>query len=92
MIPVPSERQLDDLVSFLKNQFGLTADDDYKGLIPLALLLFPPAVELKTFLHNLLVIENQLMQYLDQLGADLQVAKNVVQNPIGGFAFGGPPL
>lgn len=70
------------LKDFLIEQFGLDAQSDFEGLIPLALLLYPRAIELAQFMHNLLVIEGQVMTWLENAGADIQSAIKTIQNPV----------
>ena len=81
-IPMPSREQIDSLVEFLKKQFALTEDADYEGLIPLAILLYGPAKELAMFLHNMIIIQGQVMNWLQNAGADIQSAVNTIKNPV----------
>lgn len=78
------------LINELLSQFGLDEKSNYSGLGPLILASIGPVKEILAFLKDLHVLEIQVMKYLDMLGADLEGAKNTVQNPVGGFAFGGP--
>lgn len=78
------------LVNEVLSQFGLDESSHYSGLAPLILASIGPVTEIVGFLKDLHILEVQVMKYLDMLGADLETAKKTVQNPIGGFAFGGP--
>lgn len=60
-------------------QFGISKSDNFQGLIPLSLLLYKPSKELIAFLHNLVIIEGQVMHYLEMLGADVEGAVKTVQ-------------
>jgi len=60
-------------------QFGISKEDGFKGLIPLAVLAYPPLKELESFLHGLVIIEGQIMNYLETLGADTESAIKTVQ-------------
>jgi len=90
---IPSKEQIDSLVEFLKKQFALSSDSDYEGLIPLAILLYGPAKELLLFLHNMLTIEGQIMNYLETLGADIESGVKTAQNTgIQGGIFAAGPI
>jgi hypothetical protein len=52
-------------------QFGISKSDNFQGLIPLSILLYPRAKEAATFLHNMIIIQGQIMSYLETLGADI---------------------
>ena len=88
-IPMPSREQIDSFVEhanslaeFLKKQFGLTEDADFEGLLPIAVLLYGPAKEFLVFLHNMLIIQGQVMNWLQNAGADIQSAVTTVSNPV----------
>lgn len=65
-------KELKPVTREILEQFGISKDDDFKGLIPLSVLLYPRAKELAVFLHNMIVIEGQIMTYLETLGADIE--------------------
>jgi hypothetical protein len=50
-------KELKPVTREILEQFGISKDDDFKGLIPLSVLLYPRAKELAVFLHNMIVIE-----------------------------------
>lgn len=76
---------LKDMKPVLKEileQFGISKEDDFKGLIPVAILIYPSLKELITFLHNLVILEGQVMQYFETLGSDIEGAINTVQKGV----------
>ena len=79
---VEGMKDMKPVLKEILEQFGISKEDDFKGLIPLAVLLYPSAKELKIFLHNLVILEGQLMKYLDNLGSDVQGAANTIQQAI----------
>lgn len=75
-------KELKPVLNEILEQFGISKDDDFKGLIPLTVLLYPRAKELVAFLHNMIIIQGQIMKWLENAGADIQSAIATVQNPV----------
>jgi hypothetical protein len=81
MIPSPEDLQnIGSVLNELKKQFGLTEADNFEGLIPLALLLYGPAKTFMLFLHNAMIIEGQVMTWLENAGSDLQSAVSTLKS------------
>jgi len=90
-------KELKPVTKEILDQFGISADDNYQGLIPLGILMIPVAKELKDFLHNMLILQHQVMSYLETLGADIKSAEDaVITNPVSsdilGWFMGGMKL
>lgn len=85
-------KELKPVTREILEQFGISKDTDFQGLIPLAALLYPRAKELAVFLKNMLVIQGQIMNYLETLGSDIESATKTVQNSAvqGGIFAEGP--
>ena len=58
----------------LLEQFGISKDNDFQGLIPLSLLLYPAVKELLAFLHDLYILERQIMTLLEGMGSSIENA------------------
>lgn len=71
----------------LLEQLGLTKESDFRGIPLIAALLYRPGLQVKKALHDLLVIEQQIMTYLDTIGGDLSAAENAVANFFEGRDF-----
>lgn len=80
-------KELKPVMNELLEQFGLSKESDFRGIPLIAALLYQPALEVKQGLHDLLVIEKQIMAYLDGLGADLSSAEKAVTNFFAGKDF-----
>ena len=75
-------KELKPVLNETLDQFGISKEDNFQGLIPLAVLLYPKAKELAAFLHNMIIIQGQIMKWLENAGADIQSAIQTVQNPV----------
>lgn len=75
-------KELKPVLNEILEQFGISKDDDFKGLIPLTVLLYPRAKELAVFLHNMIIIQGQVMKWLENAGADIESAISTIQNPV----------
>jgi hypothetical protein len=75
-------KELKPALNEILEQFGISKKDDFEGLIPLAILLYPRAKELEAFLHNMIIIQGQVMKWLENAGADIASGIAVVQNPV----------
>lgn len=66
------------LFDFLKEQFALTPDVDFEGIYPLILSLYASGIPqgIYLFFHDLHVLERQVMNYIQSLGADVKTAEN----------------
>lgn len=80
-------KELKPVWNELLEQFGLTKDSGFKGIPLIAALLYRPGLQVKKALHDLLVIEQQIMTYLDTIGGDLSAAENAVANFFEGKDF-----
>jgi len=79
---VEGMKDMKPVLKEILEQFGISKEDDFKGLIPVAILIYPSLKELKTFLHNLLVLEGQVMKYFENLGSDIEGAVSAVQKGV----------
>lgn len=61
-------------------EFGISKEDDFKGLIPAAVLIYPYLKDAALFLHNLTILEGQIMNYMETLGADMEAAVKTVKS------------
>ncbi|MBX8640911.1 MAG: hypothetical protein KIY10_10155 [Thermoplasmata archaeon] len=75
-------KELKPVLNEILDQFGISKEDNFQGLIPLTVLLYPKAKELAVFLHNMIIIQGQVMKWLENAGADIQSAIQTVQNPV----------
>ena len=75
-------KELKPVLNEILEQFGISKDDDFKGLIPLAALLYPRAKLLEQFLKNLLVIQGQLINWFEMTGSTVDGAVKTLQNPV----------
>ena len=75
-------KELKPVLNEILDQFGISKEDNFQGLIPLAVLLYPKAKELEAFLHNMIIIQGQVMKWLENAGADIQSAISTIQNPV----------
>jgi len=75
-------KELKPVLNEILDQFGISKEDNFQGLIPLAVLLYPKAKELAAFLHNMIIIQGQVMKWLENAGADIESAIQTVQNPV----------
>ena len=75
-------KELKPVLNEILDQFGISKEDNFQGLIPLAVLLYPKAKELAAFLHNMIIIQGQVMKWLENAGADIQSAIATIQNPV----------
>lgn len=71
-----------ELVNEILSQFALDKESNYQGIYPMAVVaieeLYPVLKEARAFLHNMVVLQVQLMNYLATLGSDLATATSVV--------------
>lgn len=79
---VDGMKDMKPVLKEILEQFGISKEDDFKGLIPLAILTYPSLKELKIFLHNLVILEGQIMKYLENLGSDVNGAASVIRQGI----------
>lgn len=75
-----SKGNMEKLIDEILDQFGLTKGEDFKGLPPIILLLYPVAKELKVFLKNMMTLEVQVMNYLETLGSSIADAETVIKD------------
>ena len=87
MIPGMASKELTPenvkkLKDYLAEQFGLTQDDNFDGIFPLLLALWGSGIPISVyqFFHNLLVLEKQIQQYLESLGADIATAESTLNS------------
>lgn len=69
------------LIEYLKEEFGLTEDVDFEGIYPILALMFEHRDVIKgmyMFFHDLHVLEKQIQNYLELLGADIGKAEKIV--------------
>lgn len=72
-------KELKPVWNEILEQFGITKKNDFQGLIPLSILLYPRAKEAATFLHNMIIIQGQIMSYLETLGSDIETGVKTAQ-------------
>lgn len=68
---------LETLKDFLADQFGLTEDNDFQGIIPLLIAAYGSGIPqgIYQFFHDLHVLERQIQNYLAALGSDITSAE-----------------
>ena len=64
------------------HNFALTKDENFEGVYPLLIILYqkglPILKESEDFLHDLRVLERQIMHYMAMLGSSIETAKSDV--------------
>jgi hypothetical protein len=85
-IAAASKTEITKLLDAAMHSFALTKDEKYEGVAPLLLIgyqdVLPVLKELRVFLHNLTVLEAQVMNYMETMGASIDNAVSTLQNPI----------
>lgn len=74
MIPTPSAKQVETVAREIADQFGLTAEDDFRGLYALIVLSYPIAQEAYRTLKALDFALQTWAKYLGAAETDLQAA------------------
>lgn len=86
-------KELKPVTREILEQFGISKDNNFEGLLPLIALVYPEAKSLALFsikfAKNLLVLEGQIMNYLETIGNDLNSAVKTVNNVSSGLTTSG---
>jgi hypothetical protein len=79
-----SEDKAKELLNEILRNAGLTKEENFEGIYPLLIILFtelyPVYKATKQFLHDMLILERQTMNYLELLGAPISDAESVLKD------------